>query len=81
MRQVSLCEINQHLSQYINELEKDGEIIITRRGKPVARLLPMAQKRKLSAKQEKTWSRLLTHLQKGYHLGGQKFNRDQAQER
>lgn len=81
MQQVSLREANQHLSHYIDEVEQGHEIIITRRGQPVARLLPIAKKRELTAAQQKTWKRLLTQLSKGYPLGKGKFNRDELHER
>ncbi len=81
LQQVSLREANQHLSHYIDEVEQGAEIIITRRGQPVARLLPIAKKRKLTHTQQKTWDNLLKKLRKGYSLGGGKFNRDRAHER
>ena len=77
-QQVSLREANQHLSQYIDEVEQGIEIIITRRGQPVARLLPIAKKRELTPEQKKIWKRLLTQLSKGYSLGKEKFNRAQS---
>lgn len=40
MQQISLREANQHLAHYIAIVEKGDEVIITRRGEPVARLLP-----------------------------------------
>jgi prevent-host-death family protein len=81
MQEVSLREANQHLSHYIDEVEQGAEIIITRRGRPVARLLSIAKKRTLTATQQKAWKRLLLELQKGYHLGKGKFDRDQVHER
>ncbi len=81
MQQVSLREANQHLSRYIDEVEQGTEIIITKRGQPVARLLPIDKRRKLTPTQQKTWHNLLSKLRKGYPLGKEKFNRDRAHER
>lgn len=81
MQQVSLCEANQHLSHYIDEVEQGHEIIITRRGLPVARLLLVSKKRELTAAQQKIWKRLLTQLSKGYPLGKEKLDRDSLHER
>lgn len=38
--QISLREANQHLSRYIKTVEQGQELVITRRGQPVARLVP-----------------------------------------
>lgn len=81
MQEVSLREANQHLSHYIDEVEQGAEIIITRRGQPVAKLSPIAKKRALTPNQQKAWQRLLTHMRKGYHLGKEKFDREQIHER
>lgn len=80
-QQVTLREANQHLSHYIDEVEHGVEIIITRRGQPVARLSPIPKKRELTTTQLKAWQKLLPQLRKGYHLGKEKFQRDQAHER
>jgi prevent-host-death family protein len=39
MKQVGIFEAKTHLSALIEEVEKGGEIVITRHGKPVARLV------------------------------------------
>lgn len=40
MRSVSLVETKVHLSELLNAVESSGEIIITRHGRPVARVSP-----------------------------------------
>ena len=47
---INLREANQHLSRYIEAVQQGHEIIITRRGQPVARLVGVTSKRTLSAK-------------------------------
>lgn len=81
MHQISLREVNQHLSNYIDQVEKGDEIIITRRGKPVARLSPISKIKVLTSHQQAVWDKLSAHLRKGYHLEEDKFNRDEAHER
>ncbi len=81
LQQVRLREASQHLSHYIDEVEQGTEIIITRRGQPVARLLTIAKKRKLTHTQQKTWDNLLNKLRKGYFLGEEKLNLERAHER
>ncbi len=39
MKQVGIFEAKTHLSSLVDEVEKGGEIVITRHGKPVARLV------------------------------------------
>ena len=79
--QIGLREANQHFVQYIHEVEKGEEIIITRRGEPIARLLPMAHKNNLTKEQKAAWKRLLTRAKKGYNLHGLRINRDEIHDR
>lgn len=39
MKHVGIFDAKTHLSSLIDEVEKGGEIVITRHGKPVARLV------------------------------------------
>jgi len=80
-RQVPIREVNQHLSRYIEIAEQGEEIIITRRGKPVARLSAVKFGRELSEEQQKAIARSLTRMKKGYDLGGHSFDRDELHER
>ena len=59
-QQVSLREANQNLSRYVAEVEKGGEILITRRGKPVARLTGIPDGRRVSREQRTALARLKT---------------------
>jgi prevent-host-death family protein len=45
---VSVREANQHLSRYLERVEAGAEVVITRRGKPIARLSPIAATTELS---------------------------------
>ena len=80
-RQVPIREVNQHLSHYIEIAEQGEEIIITRRGRPVARLSAVRPDRGLSDEQEEVLARSLARMRKGYDLGGQLFDRDKLHER
>jgi len=82
MLQISLREANQHLSQYIEEVNAGKEIIITKRGTPVARLMPIKQKSaSLNETQKLAWERLSKSMKQGYALGGMTFDRNLAHER
>ena len=41
MRTVGVFEAKSHLTALLDEVEGGGEVIITRRGKPIARLAPL----------------------------------------
>lgn len=45
-RSASITEVRAHLSAILRDVERGGEVLITRRGRPVARLLPASQPRK-----------------------------------
>ena len=80
-RLVPIREVNQHLSRYIEIAEQGDEIIITRRGQPVARLSSVKFDRRLSEEQKKALERSLARMRKGYELGGQPFDRNELHER
>ena len=77
-QQVSLREANQNFSRYVAAVERGVEIVITRRGKPVARLVGLQKQKKLNAQQ----TRALAHfLAAGRDLGISPFNRDEIYDR
>jgi hypothetical protein len=71
-QQITLREANQHLSEYIQEVEQGVEFI---------RLLPIPKKRELTSVQRQAWNQLSAKFIKGYHLGNEKFCREDAHER
>ncbi|PTM39220.1 type II toxin-antitoxin system prevent-host-death family antitoxin [Bosea sp. 124] len=44
MTRVTIHEAKTHLSRLLEEVEKGGEVVISRRDKPIARLVPIEQK-------------------------------------
>ena len=80
-RQIPIREVNQHLSRYIEAVERGEDIIITKRGKPVARLSPVSPETSLSAEQEAALTRSLTRMEVGYDLGGLPLDRPELHER
>jgi prevent-host-death family protein len=46
MTTVSVAEAKSHLSEFLNRIQAGEEVIITRRGQPIARLSPIQQPRK-----------------------------------
>ena len=43
MESIALAEAKAHLSQVLDRVEAGEELVITRRGKPVARVVPVRQ--------------------------------------
>jgi prevent-host-death family protein len=81
MHQISLRQANQHLSRYVKTVELGEELVITRRGKPVARLVPVAAQRQLSPEQLAALERTRERMRRGYDLGGRMPSRDELHER
>jgi prevent-host-death family protein len=78
---VTLRDINQRLPHYVKAVENGDEIVITRRGKPVARMMPILSSKVLSPEQEEARKRLAGLMRKGIHLGGKPVKRDELHER
>ena len=78
---ISIREANQHLSRYVDAIQDGGEIVITRRGKPVAKLIGIKEANELTRAQKDARNRTLVRMQKGYSLGGHVIQRDALHER
>jgi hypothetical protein len=61
------------------DVEAGAEVLVTRRGRPVARIVPAqrSRERQLTPEQEAALERTRRRLEKGWDLGGGKFNRDE----
>lgn len=78
---VTLREANQHLSRYVNAVEAGDVVVITRRGQPIARLVPETSARQLSPEQKAARQRTRERTTAGYALGGERPDRDALHER
>lgn len=78
---VTLRDANQNFAKYIRQVEAGEEIVITRRGAPVARLLPASGKRVLTPQQQAARRRAFARMKKGWPLGIGKFDRDSLYDR
>lgn len=78
---VTLRDANQNFAKYVREAESGREVVITRRGVPVAKLIPAAGKRVLTAEQRAARERALKRMRKGWPLGIGKLDRDSLHER
>jgi len=81
-KEVALRDANQQFARYVRAVEGGESFVITRRGKPVARLVPVETgKRILTPEQQAARERARERMQRGVDLGGAKFNRDELYER
>jgi prevent-host-death family protein len=81
MRSVSAREANQQFSRLLDEAANGEEIVITRRGKPVAVLAPY-RRAPLTPGQEAAIEELVAMMKRGLvssGRGGRRFTRDEMQ--
>lgn len=70
LRPVSLKEANQQFSRLIREVEDGEGFVITRRGRPVARILPHEEDRMRDPVWVAAYERMKIRLREGASLGG-----------
>ena len=78
---INIREANQHLSRYIDAVQDGDEIIITRRGLPVAKLSAIVKSSELNDDQKAARRRSRARMRKGYSLGGEMPARETLHER
>ena len=81
MRTISAREANQSFSKLLQAVAEGEEVVITRRGKPVARLAPIKGAAR-DADREAEIDRIIAHLREGVDLGNPvTWTRDELYER
>lgn len=80
MKRVSAREANQRFSKLLTEVANGQEVVITRHGKPVARLVPVPDTA-AARKREAAIKRMVEMMERGFPLGGRRFTRDEIYER
>jgi prevent-host-death family protein len=80
MRTVTAREANQQFSRLLSDVAAGEEVVITRRGQPVATLAPY-RGRPMTPEREAALESLLALGRKGFHLGGIRATRDEMHER
>ncbi len=80
-RRISLREANHHLSRYVAAVERGEEIVITRRGEPVARLVPVDRDAPMSAAARAALDRTVARMREGYRLGSGTVEREELHDR
>jgi prevent-host-death family protein len=71
---ITLRDANQRFSRCVREVEAGEEFVITRNGRPVARLVPAGGKRVLTPEQEAALKRLGST---DWPLGTEEIDRDE----
>lgn len=79
---ITLRDANQHFAQLVRQVEGGADFVVTRRGKPVARILPVeSAERRLTAEQEAALERSLKRARAGWSGDGGPFDRAALHER
>ena len=80
MKTVTAREANQQFSRLLGEVAEGEEVVITRRGQPVATLAPY-RGRPMTPERKAAIERLMAVLEKGFPMGGIRATRDEMHER
>jgi prevent-host-death family protein len=80
MKTISAREANQQFSRLLGEVAEGEEVVITRRGRPVATLAPY-RGRPMTPERRAALERLMELVEKGFPMGGIRATRDEMHER
>jgi len=78
---IGLREANQAFARCIREVEAGEEYLITRKGEPVARLVPISRRRVLTPEQEAARARARACMEQGWPIGAGPLDRESLHER
>ena len=81
MRTVSLMTANQEFSNLIRDVEHGEGFLITRRGRPVAKLLPHTADKSADPEWAAAHKRMMARLEEGASLGGLRVEREDLYDR
>ena len=81
MRIVSLMKANQEFSKLVKEVERGEGFLITRRGRPIAKLVPHTADKTTDSRWTAAYRRMMERLNEGASLGGLKADREDIYDR
>ena len=81
MRTVALMTANQAFSKLIKEVERGEGFLITRRGRPIAKLLPHTGDKLADPEWASAYRRMMARLEEGTQLGGLRVDREELYDR
>lgn len=76
MRTVALTTANQQFSKLIKEVELGEGFLITRRGRPIAKLVAHTGDKSADPEWASAYRRMRLRLEEGAHLGGLRVDRE-----
>jgi prevent-host-death family protein len=76
---ITAREANQRFSKVLREVQDGYEFLVTKKGRPVARISAIAVDgvRELTPEQERAAKRMIAGMRRGWKLGIGKFSRDE----
>jgi prevent-host-death family protein len=78
---ISLRDAHRRFARLIRDVESGREVVLTRHGEAVARIVPMAQRRVLTAAQEAARKCSTQRLDRGWPLGLGRIDRKKLYDR
>ena len=81
MKTISLTTANKNFSKMIKDVEQGEVFVITRHGRPIAKLTPHKLDKTADPEWVEAYERLMSQFEEGAHLGGLKINRDELYDR
>ena len=81
MRTVPLMTANQEFSRLIREVERGESVVITRRGRPIARLVPHSADKTADPDWAEAYRAMMARMEEGASLGGLKVVREELYDR
>ena len=79
MRTVPLRIAKQKFSKLVQEVENGQKFLITRRGHPIAELVPPQADKTSDPNWNAAFRQMMTRLREGASLGGLRIDRDEIQ--
>lgn len=81
MREISLTIASKEFSELVKEVEEGESFVITRRGRPIAKLIPHCADRMAGPEWVAAYRRMMAFLDEGARLGGLRANREEIYDR
>lgn len=77
MREISLMTANQEFSKLVKKVESGESFVITRRGQPIAKLVPHCADKMADPEWAAAYRRMIALLDEPVRLGGLRVNREE----
>lgn len=81
MRTVSLMTANQKFSKLIKQVESGESFLITRRNRPIAKLVPQTVDKTADPEWIAAYRRMIALMEEGAPLGGLRIEREELYDR